>query len=360
MKDSVGKLVLILVLALVRPAATANAQSAAADDASEQPQESSDPKSAASSVGFATNKSGQMEGAGVREGEEIPQWGHALPFLAQEVLDKGFHLPLPYGAAGIYAYVKQDLLLSDLRISFGDPDQPTTPVPFVTFETAYNATDSYNLKLDMWLFPFLNTYLIANKVKSAGGLVPIVVPGESILDVVVPPLGARCDDGPGTVLRPRPALCDEDVVLLDQPKYTGETFGVGIVLPIGWKNFFAAIPLSYTWTDTSNTTSTVKTFNGSLRVGYHFEPKNSGQLALYLGTTYLDTEQDIFGVFNIDTGTDVLGEIDINYTIHQSPADKWNYLAGFNWVITNNWWLQSEVGFGGSRNDFIASLTYRW
>jgi hypothetical protein len=81
----------------------------------------------------------------------------------------------------------------------------------------------------------------------------MVVPGKSILKTVAPPVGGLCDKPPD--FPDRPALCDEDVVIRDQPQYTGETLGVGMVLPIGWKNFFAAIPLSYTWTDTSNTTA---------------------------------------------------------------------------------------------------------
>ncbi len=247
--------------------------------------------------------------------------------------------------------------MSNLRISFGDPNQPQTAIPFVTFEPSMVETDAWNLKLDMWIFPFLNTFIIGNHLKG-DGLIPIVVPGEDILKVLAPPIGARCDDPPGHPLRP--PLCDEDVVLLDEPRYTGETIGVGVVLPIGWRNFFAAIPMTYTWTDTSNSSGLIKTFQGSFRMGYHFTPKKTGQLALYVGTTYLDSEQDVFGVFEVDTDIPELGTIDINYTIHQTPADKWNYLAGFNWVITKNWWLQAEIGFGGKRDDFIASLNYRW
>jgi hypothetical protein len=65
-------------------------------------------------------------------------------------------------------------------------------------------------------------------------------------------------------------------------------------------------------------------------------------------------------VFEIDMDVPELGTIDINYTIHQSPSDKWNYMAGFNWVITEHWWLQAEYGFGGTREDIVASLSYRW
>ena len=316
-----------------------------------------DKHASASGTGFATNMSGDTSEHAKYDDGNKKIWGHKLPIFGQAVLDKGFDLPEPYGISAIYVGMEQNVNLSDLRISFGQPINPQTPVPFVTFGDSWVDTKAYNLKLDMWLFPFLNTFIIANELKG-NGLIPIEVPGADILNVLAPPLGALCD---GPVINPlRPALCDADVVILDQPDYTGKTLGVGIILPIGWKNFFAALPLSYTYTDTSNSTGTIKTFTGSLRLGFHFKPKHTGQLALYIGSTYLDSEQDITGLFQIDTGTDALGEIDINYTIHQTPADKWNYLAGFNWVITKRWWAQAEAGFGGQRDDVIASINYRW
>jgi hypothetical protein len=345
-----------LVFALVLSSTMPHAVHADPDTKDTTQNDTSDEASLSDSrqVGFATNKSGLTE---VEVTAKKVEWEHKLPIFAQKVIDKGFDLPLPYGIAALYVDTYQELALSDLRISFGDPDQPQTPVPFVSFEPSYSDSTAWNLKLDAWLFPFMNVFLIGDHL-SGDGLIPIVVPGESILKTVAPPIGGLCDKPahfPG-----RPALCDEVVVIRDYPQYTGETIGVGVVLPIGWKNFFAAIPLSYTWTDTSNTTGTIVTFQGSLRMGFHFKPKRTGQIAFYGGTTYLNTEQDIFGVFEIDTDVPELGTIDINYTIHQSPSDKWNYMAGFNWVITEHWWLQAEYGFGGTREQVVASLSYRW
>jgi hypothetical protein len=312
-----------------------------------------DELSESSAVGFATNMEGELEGhpKGI--------WPHKLPFLAQKVLDRGFDLPPPYGIAGIFSNTRQDLFLSDLRVSFGDSDQPLTPVPFVTFETSWVETNNYDLKLDAWLLPFLDVFLIGGTVASKGGVIPIVVPGADALKVVAPSVGALCDSKPpGSPLRPE--ACDKDFVLLDEPNYTGNVMGIGVALPIGWKNFFAAVPMSYTLTNTTNSKGMIKAFEASLRLGGHFKPKHTGQVALYMGATYLNTEQDVFGVLKFDPDSPGFDEIEINYLIHQQPANKWNYLAGFNWVITKHWWLQAELGFGESRNNFIGSLTYRW
>ena len=56
------------------------------------------------------------------QGEVAPRkWEHKLPFFAQEVIDLGYDLPLPYGAGVNYAYVAQDLLLSNIEVGICRP-----------------------------------------------------------------------------------------------------------------------------------------------------------------------------------------------------------------------------------------------
>jgi hypothetical protein len=50
------------------------------------------------------------------DGEPVV-WDHFLPFFGQEVTDRGFELPNPYGVAFIGYWQKQDLTIKDLTIS---------------------------------------------------------------------------------------------------------------------------------------------------------------------------------------------------------------------------------------------------
>jgi hypothetical protein len=305
------------------------------------------------------DKTGEAAASPVTDGSNITRkWNHKLPFMAQKVVDMGYHLPNPYGFSGIYSSTKQNLTLSDLRISFGaDPDVPQTAIPFVTFQQSKADARAWEAKSDAWLFPFMDAYLIGGRVDGSA-LVPIIVPGEAALKALLPTLGALCDKPAG--FPGRPEACDKDFVILDNANYTGTNYGFGINLAGGWKNFFVAIPVSYVWSHLSNTSTRVTALNASARVGFSVQPKHTGMLSFYTGVTYLDTEQDIEGIFKIDTGIPDIGEVDINYTIHQQGAEPWNYLVGFNWTLTPNWWVQAEVGFGGQRSDFVTSLTYRW
>lgn len=305
-----------------------------------------------------TSKDDSSSADPVSDGDNITRkWNHKLPFMAQEVIDRGFSLPNPYGFSGIYSHTKQDVTLSNLRISFGaDPDAPQSEVPFVAFEQSTTDARSWEAKPDAWLFPFLNVYLFGGRVDGEA-LVPIIVPGEATLKALLPELGALCDKPAG--FTGRPEACDKAFALLDNSHYTGTNYGFGMTLAAGWKNFFVALPVSYVWSHLSNTSTRVTALSASGRVGYSIKPKRTGMLSFYTGASYLNTKQDIEGIFKFDTGSPVIGEIDVNYTITEQGTKPWNLLAGFNWTLTPNWWIQAEVGFKG-RRDIIASVSYRW
>jgi len=108
----------------------------------------------------------------------------------------------------------------------------------------------------------------------------------------------------------------------------------------------------------SNTSTRVRAFNLSGRVGYSIKPKRTGMLSFYTGASYLNTKQDVEGIFRFDTGSPI-GEIEVNYTITEGGTKPWNLLAGFNWTLTPEWWIQAEAGFRG-RKQIIASVSYRW
>ena len=77
-------------------------------------------------------------------------------------------------------------------------------------------------------------------------------------------------------------------------------------------------------------------------------------LSVYTGATYLNTKQSIEGTFVFDTGNPDIGEIDFNMK-YRARHRTMNYLAGFNWTLTPNWWVQAEYGFGGKRSGLVAS-----
>jgi hypothetical protein len=277
------------------------------------------------------------------------QWDRALPFLAQQVVDKGYELPLPYGIGITYANVDQDMLLDNLEIGFGGSAK--TPVQAVSFDNASSNSESVQIKLDAWLFPFMNVFALLGKVDGQAPL-DVIIDGDQLLA----DLGINCS-APGL---PDPACLvfeGKTPTLPITANFKGNTYGLGTVLAGGWNNYFVTIPISFTYADMEGNDTEGTVWSVAPRVGRVFPTGNLGNLAVYLGGSYLESDLTI-------TGTEVLpgpGGLAVDYKIDQRNKDKWAALIGGNWDITRRWSLMAEYhGFTGSRESFIASVGYRY
>ena len=287
------------------------------------------------------------------EGEPII-YDRALPFLAQQVLDLGFELPHPYGAQLVGYWQEQDLILDNLSISINNG--PVKEIDFVDFGTPSVENVAAQAKLDAWVFPFMNVYATIGKFEG-DGTIPLAIKGSDLLDFLG--LGGLCNGG---ILEPE--LCGRTLTAVAQPEYNGRNIVLGTILAMGWSRYFVTLPISYAWTEVNILNETVTAVNISPRIGILHDTEDKGTLAFYLGMTYLKADVDVSGsvVFDTaDSGVPGIGdEIEIDYVIRQRNKDRWNYLAGFNWEASKAWSFQAELGFGGSRSNAIASVTYRW
>jgi len=166
-------------------------------------------------------------------------WNYALPFLAQKVIDKGYDLPLPYGAGLIYAFNDQQQLLTGLEVGINGRDK--APFQFVSFDKAVTKTDAVNAKVDAWLFPFMNVYATYGPFE-ADAAIDILIDGDGMLEH----LGVSCTG----VVRPR--LCD---------RLQSETFCCPFKHSCrhrlecrrrsagGWHGWFVTIPFNYSRID---------------------------------------------------------------------------------------------------------------
>lgn len=289
----------------------------------------------------------------LEEGEPVV-YERALPFLAQEVLDLGFELPLPYGAQLIGYWQEQDLILENLFISINDG--PVEEIDFVDFGTPSVMNATAQAKLDAWLFPFMNVYASFGTFTGDAN-VPLAIEGRDILEYLG--LGGLCNGGPL-----EPALCNRLLSATAKPDYNGQSVVLGTILATGWSRYFVTIPISYAWTEVNILNETVTALNVSPRFGILHETSRYGTIAAYVGATYLRADVDISGTVVFDTSDSNIPGVDrqtvIDYTIRQRNKDRWNALAGLNWEVSKSWSFQAELGFGGSRSNLIASATYRW
>lgn len=282
------------------------------------------------------------------QGEDAPRvWEHKLPFLAQKVIDSGYDLPLPYGIGFTYANVDQAQILDSLQV--GINDREIIPFDFVAFDNARSDSNSYSLKADAWLLPFMNVFVMVGKLNGHAPM-DVVLDGNGMLDH----LDISC-----TGLPPSP-LCalleDKTFSFPIRPSFEGTTYGVGTTLAAGWKGWFVALPLNYTYADMQGSQTDGASFTATPRIGKTINLGRNGNLSLFAGGNYLDSDLTIDGYAETPDGL-----LRFDYIIDQQNKDKWNALVGFNWDINRRLsWSAEYDGFIGSRTAFITSINWRF
>jgi len=266
--------------------------------------------------------------------EEKRVWGHPLPIWGQEVIDRGYDLPLPFGIGMVLASIDHELLLDNLKVGASGSGN-LQDVPSVSFGDVDDSVVNATVKFDVWLLPFLNLFAIAGYVE-----------GETTINIDI-----DLDEA-------FPGLCGGTCgvrSLTAEPQYSGNVGGLGMNLVGGFKNYFAMVNATYSVAEVDIVPGTeVKSLNISPRIGMQLGLGPQSMLALYTGATYLEYDMKIAGTAELPG----VGLID--FEVDASEKENWNYLLGANWDITKRWSLQAELGFGGTRDNIISSLTYRF
>lgn len=275
-----------------------------------------------------------------------PQWNRKLPFLAQQVIDQGYELPLPYGVSGLYGVVEQDMILENLSVGINGKEEE--PFKFVSFKDASSKNDTFQLKLDTWLFPFMNVYALLGKIDGTASM-DIYLDGDQMLEHIE----ADCS---GIIKPPSCNLLGGKEFLLEiDTGFSGKTYGVGTILAGGWNDWFVTLPFSFTYADMDNTNTDGIAITFTPRFGYIFDVGKLGNLALFAGGNYLETDLTISSTVGVE---DLLT---LDYTIDQANSDKWNYVFGGNLDISKNLGIHFEYnGIYGSRSSWVTSITYRY
>ena len=278
------------------------------------------------------------------EGERVI-WKQKLPFFAQKVVDLGFELPNAYGVAIVPARIRQDLILQNLAIGVNGP--PDREIDFVDFGTPSVENSALQLKLDAWVLPFLNVFTTVG-VFDGDANIPLQFEGSDLFPNV-------CS------ITPNNPVCVRTYSAVAKPQYEGTNVSLGMTLAMGWDRFFVVLPMTYVWTDVDIINETVTALNITPRIGMTGDAGDRGTIAVFIGATYLRAEVDITGEIELETPGGPVGDTTtLSYRISQRNKDRWNALIGFNWEMNKAWSVTAEAGFGGSRENFIAGVTYRF
>jgi hypothetical protein len=273
-------------------------------------------------------------------------WDHRLPFYGEKLTELGFHLPEPVGVTIIGTYLKQDLDLQNLRIS-GDGIN-YNPVPFVAFDGASSSNYAIEAKLDAWILPFLNVFGIVGVVEG-NSQIPVQINVGGLLDAS----GSRICKVP----RP-PEICSQTANIQVNPKYHGYNYGIGTVLAGGYKSFFVAVPLTVVKSDMNIVATEITTYTGELLLGNSFKLKHGMTAEIFIGASYLNVKYEASGFEPLSQINPILP--DVYYELDAENSDKWTYILGGQYALSDKWQLQFQWGFGGSRTQYTMGGTYRF
>jgi len=245
-------------------------------------------------------------------------------------------LPLPFGAGINLVYMDQGIEIRNLKIGFGDPSRK---IDRVTFSNASAKDKAATARLDMWLLPFANIYGILGYID-----------GEAELDVNLPGITIDVPGiGPTPILDPATLNFDID--------YTGNTFGGGITLAGGYKNFFGSLDANYTYSNIDLVDGDIKTLTISPRLGVLVDPAViKGSFAFWIGAMYMDYKQTVTDSVNLKELDPTLPAEDLEFEIDIKNEEPWNFLMGGQWEITKRWQMMVEGGVGNRRQFIFGTL----
>ena len=234
-----------------------------------------------------------------------------LPWMKDLAGDR--ELPLPWGVGVDFFTMDQDYQIDKLDLSFpglGNLDPSLLEVR--------NETQEFDIKLDAWLFPFLNAFVILGTTS-----------GETSINI----------SGLGLPLPFDNLAIDTD----------GDVFGGGVTLAVGGDQWFTSLTATLTDTDLSGDfDSSVEAFTLQPRVGLVRDQWN-----YWVGGFFLDVEEKHKG----SIGIPFLGTVP--FDVELSQEDDWNFTVGVRHQFSRKFDASLELGFGG-RDITLFNVNYRF
>ena len=263
-----------------------------------------------------------------------------LPILGEKAREAGYDLPLPFGTGANWVLMTQNVNLRNVKVGIGEP---LVEIEGLDFEDAETHDSAVTGRLDMWLLPFANVYGIFGYINGEAELDVDI--SRIIGNIQVPGLPPIILPGGNTDLN------------ID---YNGTTYGGGITLAAGYKNFFASIDGNYTYSNIDVVDGKIKVYTVSPRVGLLFNPESvPGSLAVWGGAMYMRYRQTVTDDINLQELDDRLPSVEIDFKLDIKNENPWNFLFGTQWEITKRFQVMAEGGVG-DRQQVLTGLFFRF
>jgi hypothetical protein len=265
------------------------------------------------------------------------KWQTVLPILGEEAEAQGHVLPRAFGLMPGFYHGRRHISVSDSQVTI---KRMTFPADRLTDIKVKSRELNWSLRLDAWLFPFLNIYGLIGYTREDAYAGISLTPLNQLRRLV----GKRPRD------------------LLDlHMELTGATYGAGFTLVGGYKNFFATYDSNYTISALrgdlpfDNTLSPdVKALLNSIRVGLRSRIAGCN-VATWIGGTYWDTTNTIKGTPRVP----IIGKV--RFRVREKTSNPWSAHVGTNVEMSESFQLVLDIGSNFSGLFAVApTLMYRF
>lgn len=257
---------------------------------------------------------------------EIDSQDNIFPIFGDIVREKGYELPKPMGVNIIYVAILQRVDINSLYLSKGKLNlENMSKILSVDVKKAKTSNKSKLLRADLWVFPFLNLY----------GLI-------------------------GQTQGNTSAKLDIKIFNINYPynlnvHYKEITYGGGITLAGGYKNFFSLIDFNYTKTSLKIIKGDVTSLIISPRVGYQFDIGDV-KTAFWIGGMFQNIKETLSG--DLDKVIDFPIK-DIKFKVKESSSLPWSTNFGMRIQLKQSIEIMGEIGIGKGKISTF-SVGYRF
>jgi hypothetical protein len=304
-------------------------------------------------------------------------YNHTFPLLGQKAYKMGVDIPYPAGVMTNYFYANQGLIIENLQLGLETSNQniPLTPIDFIGFSKNNLKAQTFMVRPDLWIFPFLDVYGIFGY-------------GSSTTTVNI----------------------NTPVILSSVVTQNVRTAGFGFTGAFGLGFFFLAADMNWTWNKPDKLDNPVPAQTLSFRLGHTFKfaehpQKNIGiwvgalrarfgagtvgeiKLSDALPPEVWQRKDEIVNEYyawynglnpsnpvdkiKMEKADQVLtpiierisaadGSATVRYALDKRPGEEWNMIAGAQYQLNKRWVFRTEAGFLGDRTTFLLSANYRF
>jgi hypothetical protein len=224
--------------------------------------------------------------------------------------DQGIELPRRFGVALNFISMERDIEVTDVTIKVGSRP-PESIADRASFDVS-NRTTLSMARLDAWVLPFLDLYIMAGQTRTDTSMVASFE--------IAPPVGD-----------PIPVVVEQN------SRVNGPLYGGGATLVVGHGAFFAMLDANYARSDLELFDGTIDALLLSGRVGW-FRDTGLGQWRVWTGVMVLKSSRTL----TITTDLPVFGQAKVE--VEQRPVNPTTLELGGSLSINRRWDVLVEIG----------------